>query len=230
MLILIDLLTSLVVEETDKDPTSLIRCSILYYYPGRDDIVDCVLAVLHRYRQGQTRSGKSKRKRQEQQQAIANVFKRMRAPIIDIKSIPPALLRQITSFLKMPSQVKALAATSRAHRDELQPLIRDYQAGMEAARQKVITRYSTAYDYYITNNMVGNGGEEEGYPDITDWIINEIVATPYFTIEECLEYAEASLNEDIETRTDDMIDFIHSARIHHDLTDEDYDRIIDCFL
>ena len=224
-----EILTDLIVRRTEKNPTEIIRNLILFYYPERYDLVDCILQVLNRYRK---RKRESLQQQQQQQTDGGEKKKRIRIAESDKKQIlNEGLLRQLASYLTVSKQVKALMATSRSHRDILQPVMNAYTASMEAARQALRQRYNDAYYFYVVDNQEGES-KESGYPDMTDWIIHEMLSTPYFTMRECLEFIEDEdvMNENLETRVDDMLDFIQVARGQHTLTSEDYDSIFQSFL
>jgi hypothetical protein len=218
-----EILTDLIVNNKKKNSTKIICDLILFFYPERYDLVECILKVLERCK---------KRERELQQQETEGVKKSIHTAEPDKKQImTEELLRQVASYLNLPKQVKALLATSRSHRDILQPLVNAYTASMEAARQALLERYNEAYDYYVVNNQKGES-EEYGYSDMTDWIINEMLSTPYFTVLECLEYIndEDVMNEDLDARVNNMLDFIEVALGQHTLSSWDYRSIFQSFL
>lgn len=209
-MLLSDMLMPYVVEK-NKDPTKLIRWLILYHYPGRDDIVDCVLKIW-----------RAQKKKERQQPAL------LRSKLLKTLPVQKDLLMYIASFLELPGQVKRFTALSRAHRDAAISIIQEYNKKMEARRMAVEQRYEVASEYY-DNGQVGDGHGEEGYNDMFDWIIDNIVDTPYFTFEECLEYISDYLNDDIDTRLTDMIAFLDAANEHYVLDHADYLRVINLF-
>jgi hypothetical protein len=219
--------TDLIINGRENNPSEIIRKIVLFYYPGQNDLVDCILQVLlNRYRKG-------KRKFKQQTNGVVDKNKKKRLRVHEpdkLKLVPEGLLRQIASYLTLPKQVKTFMATNRSHRDILQGVIDSYYEKMESERQALLQRYENAYDYYVIKRQKGES-EEDGYADMTDWIIYEMLDTSYFTISECLVYIEDEvINDDLEMRINDMRKFIDIARERHTLTSQDYDSIFQCFL
>jgi hypothetical protein len=119
-------------------------------------------------------------------------------------------------------------ATNRSHCHILRGKMNSYFRKMESRRQALLRKYKIAYDHYKTNQ--GEINSEYEHADMTDWIIYEMLDTPYFTISECLDYIRGVINDELEMRIKDMFAFITVAKERQTLTSQDYNSILQCFL